>query len=184
MKFHPDKCQVLRITNKKKPIQTDYTIHNSLLSPVNSAKYLGVTIDNKLNWGAHCNAVCNKANSTLAFLQRNLQGCPRSVKEKCFNTFVRPTLDYGCSVWDPHLSNQIDSLEKIQKRAARFVTGNYIVPGPAIVSLHPPQVLTSLVFFSPWISPLLKTVGYPILSWDERPQISINSKWRPFRGQW
>ena len=42
-----------------------------------------------------------------------------------FNTFVRPTLEYGCSVWDPHQSNQIENLEKIQRRAARFVTGNY-----------------------------------------------------------
>ena len=125
MEFHPDKCQVLNITNKTSPIQTVYNIHNVPLSQVDSAKYLGVTIDSRLDWRANCNAVCSKANSTLAFLQRNLQGCPKSVKEKCFNTFVRPTLEYGCSVWDPHLENQIESLEKIQKRAARFVTGNY-----------------------------------------------------------
>ena len=36
------------------------------------------------------------------FFQRNLVGCPRGVKVKCFNTFVRSTLEYGCSVWDPH----------------------------------------------------------------------------------
>ena len=118
MEFHPDKCQVLRITNKKKPILSGYTIHNSLLTLVNSAKYLGVTIDNRLNWGAHCNAVCNKANSTLAFLQRNLQGCPKSVKEKCVNTFVRLTLEYVCSIWDPHFSNQIENLEKKAKEGS------------------------------------------------------------------
>ena len=125
MEFHPGKCQVLRITNKDFPILADYNIHNVPLSHVDSAKYLGVTIDSNLNWKANCNSVCSKANSTLAFLQRNLQGCPESVKAKCFNTFVRPTLEYGCSVWDPHLKNQIESLEKVQKRAARFVTGNY-----------------------------------------------------------
>ena len=69
--------------------------------------------------------MCNKANSTLAFLQRNLSGCPQGVKEKSFNTLVRPILEYGCSVWDPHKAWQIADLEKIQKRAARFVTGNY-----------------------------------------------------------
>ena len=125
MEFHPDKCQVLRITNKTKPIQVNYKIHNVRLSEAESAKYLGVTIDNRLSWRAQCNTQCNKANSTLAFLQRNLQGCPRGVKEKCFNTFVRPTLEYGCSVWDPHHAYQIEQLEKIQRRAARFVTGNY-----------------------------------------------------------
>ena len=125
MEFHPDKCKVLQITNKLNPTQSTYHIHNVQLSPENWAKYLGVRIDSKLNWNTQCNALCKKANSTLAFLQRNLSDCPRSVKEKCFNTFVRPTLEYGCSVWDPHQSNQIENLEKIQRRAARFVTGNY-----------------------------------------------------------
>ena len=127
MEFHPDKCQVLQITNKNSPIRTNYKIHNTNLSHIDSAKYLGVTIDSSLSWTAHCNAVCNKANSTLAFLQRNLHGCPSSVKDKCFKTFVRPTLEYGCSVWDPYPNRTtlIDNLEKVQKRAARFVTGNY-----------------------------------------------------------
>ena len=125
MEFHPEKCQILRITKKHTPILANYNIHNVSLSLVDSAKYLGVNIDCKLTWTPHCKAVCNKASSTLAFLERNLRGCPSSVKEKCYKTFVRPTLEYGCSVWDPHQSSPIDNLEKIQKRAARFVTGNY-----------------------------------------------------------
>ena len=137
MEFHPDKCQVLRITNKTKPIQVYYNIHNIRLSKVESAKYLGVTIDSKLNWRTQCNTLCNKANSTLAFLQRNLLGCPRGVKEKCFNTFVRPTLEYGSSVWDPHQANLIDKLERVQKRGARFVTGNYTLePGNTLKNMQ------------------------------------------------
>ena len=38
---------------------------------------------------------------------------------------VRPKLEYACAVWDPHCKNHILSLEKVQKRGARFVTGNY-----------------------------------------------------------
>ena len=125
MEFHPEKCQVLRITKKQTPILATYNIHNVSLSLVDSAKYLGVNIDCNLNWKTHCNAVCNKASSTLAFLERNLRGCPLSIKDKCYKTFVRPTLEYGCCAWDPHLTAPIENLEKIQKRAARFVTGNY-----------------------------------------------------------
>ena len=36
-----------------------------------------------------------------------------------------PILEYGCAVWDPHHETDIENLEKIQKRAARFITGNY-----------------------------------------------------------
>ena len=102
-------------TNKHTPIQVPYNIHNVLLSVVPSAKYLGVHIDSKISWNTQCSSLCNKANSTLAFLQRNLSGCPQGVKEKSFNTLARPILQYVCSVWDPHKAWQIADLEKNQK---------------------------------------------------------------------
>ena len=40
-------------------------------------------------------------------------------------TLVRPKLEYRCSVWDPHQKNKIEQLEKVQRRCARFMTGNY-----------------------------------------------------------
>ena len=38
---------------------------------------------------------------------------------------MRPVLDYGSSVWDPQSLVLQEELESVQKRAARFVTGNY-----------------------------------------------------------
>ena len=35
-------------------------------------------------------------------------------------------LEYSISVWDPQSILLQDELEKVQKRAARFVTGNYV----------------------------------------------------------
>ena len=102
-----------------------YKIHNTILTITKSAKYLGVIIDSNLNWNEHINKTTSKANSTLAFIQRNTYSCPKNVKEKCYKAFVRPILEYGCCVWDPHTKNQKDKLEKVQKRAARFITQNY-----------------------------------------------------------
>ena len=39
---------------------------------------------------------------------------------------MRPVLEYGSSVWDPHTHGLQEELEKVQNRAARFVTGNYV----------------------------------------------------------
>ena len=39
---------------------------------------------------------------------------------------IRPVLEYDSSVWDPQSILLQDELEKVQKRAARFVTGNYV----------------------------------------------------------
>ena len=46
------------------------------------------------------------------------------MKKACFNTLICPILEYASCIWDPHKQTHIDRLEKIQKRAARFITTN------------------------------------------------------------
>ena len=126
MEFHPAKCQLLKISRKKNKIYHDYKIHNQTLKETKCAKYLGVMIDNELRWKEHIKMVQQKANNTIAFLRRNIPTkCPQKVKEQCFKTLVKPILEYGCCVWDPHLRTQVDNLEKVHKNAARFVNNNY-----------------------------------------------------------
>ena len=48
------------------------------------------------------------------------------MKEAGYKTLVRPILEYGSSVWDPYTQGLQEELEKVQNRAARFVTRNYI----------------------------------------------------------
>ena len=51
MSFNPGKCEELRVTNKRKHIiHTHYKIHGMILDTVDKTKYLGVTIQSKLNW--------------------------------------------------------------------------------------------------------------------------------------
>ena len=47
------------------------------------------------------------------------------MKEAGYKTLVRPILEYGSSVWDPYTQGLQEELEKVQNRAARFVTMNY-----------------------------------------------------------
>ena len=106
-------------------------LRGNWLENVESIKYLGVTITSDLRWNTHVSNVCTKANRTLGFLRRNLYSCPQEVKEAAYKGLVRPVLDYGSSIWNPPPPPPPpgvviqEELESVQKRAARFVTGNY-----------------------------------------------------------
>ena len=119
MRFQSVKCKIMQITRKQiKKINASHSLVGTVLENVEKIKYLGVTITNDLKYNTHVSNICTKANRTLGFLRRNLAACPLDVKESAYKGLVRPILEYGSSVWDP--------LEKVQKRAARFVTGNYV----------------------------------------------------------
>ena len=50
---------------------------------------------------------------------------PSRFKEAAYKGLVRPVLEYGSFVWDPHTKGLQEELENVQNRAARFVTSNY-----------------------------------------------------------
>ena len=126
MRFQLVKCNMVQITRKRiKKIHASYTLEGTVLENVENIKYLGVTITNDLRWNTHVSNVCTKANRTLGFLGRNLYACPQEVKEVAYKGLVRPVLEYSGSVWDPSGVGLRDELEKVQNRAARFVTENY-----------------------------------------------------------
>ena len=88
MEFHPKKCQVLHVTNKRNIIKASCNIHGYILEETDTAKYLGITIHHKLSWNHHIQRVTSKANSTRAFLQRIIHQCPHETKVLCYNTLI------------------------------------------------------------------------------------------------
>ena len=125
MKFHPQKCNVLRITRRKKRIDSSYQLDGHTLKTGPNSKYLAVTVNNKLCWNSHINNICRKANNSLAFLQRNLQISQSHMKESVYTALVQPQLEYASCVWDSYTTSNTDKIEMIQRRAARFQQHNY-----------------------------------------------------------
>jgi len=125
MEFNLAKCEHLQVTNKHNFIDTHYTLYDHTIQKRTNAKYLGITFDHHLNWKSHINIIAAKANAAQAFLQRNITFCPTEVKIHCYKTFVRPIMEYSATVWLPYTTLNITKLEKVQRRAARYIFNDY-----------------------------------------------------------
>jgi hypothetical protein len=136
MSFNASKCNTIRIapTKRSAPINTEYSLHGQTLETVSAAKYLGVTIQDDLSWSRHVEAVAAKGNRVVGFLRRNFRDCTTKVRSATYTTMVRPTLEYASTVWDPHLQKDVQLLEKVQRRAARYACNNYRDRSPGAVT--------------------------------------------------
>ena len=75
-----------------------YNLCGHVLSSVQIAKYLGITLTDELSWSCHVHLIHSHANSTLGFLRRNLWCCPAKLKETAYNYYVSSFYTGVCSV--------------------------------------------------------------------------------------
>lgn len=124
MEFNPKKCEVINFSCPSMALTSyNYHLNGIILTSVQDTKYLGVTISSNLNWNKHIQNTIKKATGLLAMLQRQIRCCSTKTKLTMYKTIVRPTLDYASCVWTPHLKYNIKDLEKVQRRAARWIGG-------------------------------------------------------------
>jgi hypothetical protein len=121
MEFHPQKCQVMHVTRKRRPKEHSYSLHGHVLEAVTQAKYLGVTLSSDMRWKTHITNITTKANRSLGFLRRNLRINSTELKSTAYFSLVRPLVEYSSTVWDPFTKADIKQIEQVQRRAARYV---------------------------------------------------------------
>ena len=120
------KCNILRATHARKKIITkNYKLNGVSLAETSSTTYLGVELSADMKWNTHVKKTAAKGNQMLGVLRRNLKNCPRNLKDLAYKSILRPKLEYASSVWDPYTAENINKLEGVQRRSARFVCNKY-----------------------------------------------------------
>ena len=59
----------------------------------------------------------------LGFISRNVSHKSKEVIKTLFNAYIRPHLEYCVQAWSPHYQQDINMLEKVQRRATKLVSG-------------------------------------------------------------
>ena len=99
-------------------------IRGSELDLVNKTKYLGVHVDNSLDWKEHIKTVSTKVSRAIGFLKHAKNILPIASLKTLYSSIVEPHFRYCCSVWGCCGTTDIDQLQKLQNRAARIVTNS------------------------------------------------------------
>ena len=126
MNFNLTKYNIMTITRSTADRPACYYIKKHKLENISSHKYLGIIMQDDLQWDSHVKEVRAKATKILGLLRRNLSHCSSKVKEQAYNSLVRPRVGYATPAWAPYAEKQlIASIEAVQWSVLRFVTGDY-----------------------------------------------------------
>ena len=106
---------IFRTANKTIPTIPVITI-NSL-----EIKFLGVFIDELLNWKFHINNKNKNISNSLAIIHLIKNFIPLSTRKTLYYGLIHPHLSYGVLAWGNTHSKEISHLKTLQKRAVRFI---------------------------------------------------------------
>ena len=118
LRFHPDKCEVLRITHARDFTSYPCKVSGCTLQSVSETVDLGVSLTSNLSWNTQTQTVVNKANKIVGFLKRNVGN--KEVFSRLYKTLVIPILEYAVSLWSPYLQKTIHALERVQRRTSKY----------------------------------------------------------------
>ena len=74
-----------------------------------------------MNFTMHCHKAASKANQALGMIKRNFKYVSKDSLMILYKTFVRPHLEYCAPIWNPRYCNDIDILERVQRRATKLI---------------------------------------------------------------
>ena len=106
-------------------IRTAIFINGQPIKKVSEIKFLGVIIDEKLNWSAHIQYLIKKLRSATAMLSRIRHWVPVEHYIKLYHALFVSHLTYGISVWGGVPKSQMDEIFTIQKHCIRILFGDY-----------------------------------------------------------
>ena len=93
------------------------------LPQVATAKSLGVTIDDNLDWGSHMEKIIKKVSSGIGAIKRVRHLVPQATLQLIYQALIHPHFNYCNTVWAGNCGITLrNKLQKLQNRAARVLT--------------------------------------------------------------
>lgn len=121
LQMNLDKTKITHFRQRNGPTNFNIAYENKNIKIVNETKYLGLIIDDRLNWKAHIQALCKKLSTAAYQLHKLAPVMDVDALITAYHGIVASHLRYGIIFWGN--STDKDLVFKAQKRCLRSMFG-------------------------------------------------------------
>ena len=101
-------------------------LNNQPVPQVETPTFLGVTLDTRLTWKPHLEAVEAKAIRKLAIMKKlagTTWGANSDILKQVYTGAVRPVVEYASTIWDTASKTNKSKLDRVQNMGLRIILG-------------------------------------------------------------
>ena len=102
-------------------MDVNYKMGDTILGTTVKEKDLGVTISADVKVSEQCGIAASKGNKIFGLIRRNITYKEKKLSIPLYKAIVRPHLEYFIQAWRPYRKKDIDRLERIRRRATKFI---------------------------------------------------------------
>ena len=119
MEFNRDKCKVMHVGPNNPKF--DYFLEGHKLEGTVLERDLGVMISDDLKFKHHVEITCKRANRVLGLIARSFSDRSPETIISLYKSLVRPLLEYAVQFWSPFHKNEMEKIERVQRRATKLI---------------------------------------------------------------
>ena len=122
--FSAPKTKTLLISNKGTvDDHPNLVLQGQVIESVPGHKHLGIVLSHNLRWNAHINDIVAKCTKKINMMKKFKFELDRKSLETIYFSFIRPTMEYGDSLFAGTYDSDLCKLDRLQVDAMRIVTG-------------------------------------------------------------
>ena len=120
------KTKYMLFSRQNIELPDEFKILNKKIDRVKEVRFLGVIVDEKLNWSAHIKTLKSKMSRYIGILCKIKKLLPIQAKMQIFQSLIQSHLNYCSIVWGFTAKSNIESLFRIQKKGIRAIVPGFI----------------------------------------------------------
>ena len=116
---------ILLDKSKSTHVKATMNIGDEKIESLSAVKFLGIEVEDKLNFNNHTNTICRSAANQLNALMRLRRFLGLEDRKALIQSFVLSNFNYCPLVWMLSSVKFLNKIENLQKRALRFMLSDY-----------------------------------------------------------